>query len=137
MVRFGPKVDRVNTTGTSTLERALGLVIQNEARRQGLTHKEIQRRSGITDRTFRRYFVAAERSIPVDEVVKVAAVLQMPASALFALAEEEAQHLAARELRGTLKPSEVAELDAAIERTRRGEAGAVTDADAAQESRTG
>jgi len=103
----------MDETSATPLERALGLEIQNEARRQGLTHKAIQQIAGINDKSFRRYFVTGERHIPANEAQRVADALGVPLSTLMARAERAE---AARAVEGMdLSPRERAELQAAID----------------------
>ena len=79
---------REQTMTATPLERAIGLTIQDLANDRGISHKEIQERAGIHDKTFRRYFTAFDRHIPMEELEKVAAVLGVTLSEIAALAEE-------------------------------------------------
>lgn len=72
----------------SPLERAIGLTIQDLAKDQGITHKEIQERAGMPDKTFRRYFTEFDRHVPASELERVAAILDKSVSELFRLAED-------------------------------------------------
>lgn len=74
-------------TTVTALERALGAEVRALATRKSLTHKEIQERTGITQRSFRRYFVECSRSIPIDTVMRVAEVLGVTAADLIQAAE--------------------------------------------------
>lgn len=84
----------MRTTEGTPLERAIGLEIQNEANVKRLSHKEIQRQAGMTDRSFRRWFVSSERHIPFEEIEKVAAVLGIQPSVLMRRAEAALPRLA-------------------------------------------
>lgn len=79
----------METTAASPLERALGQQVQFEAKRQGLSHKEIQARAGINDKSFRRWFVEGARHIPLSAILATAEALGVPASELMARAEAE------------------------------------------------
>lgn len=92
----GPNVVHMRSADSqsqSPLARALGLVIQHEAKRQGKSHTEIQRATGIKDRSFRRWFVAGDRRYVIEDVEKVAAFLGVPMSELLARAQEEVKML--------------------------------------------
>ena len=107
----------MTSTSATLLERAIGLTVQQEARRKGMTHKRLQELTGINDKTFRRYFVACERHIPMDDLAKVATALGHPLSHLMAMAEEEALHIAPEAIPG-LTETEQDDLRSAIERAR-------------------
>lgn len=77
----------MSTDEASPLEQALAAEVRAQAARKGLSHKEIQASAGITDRSFRRYFVEASRSIPIATVVAVAEALGLTASELIRRAE--------------------------------------------------
>lgn len=116
----GPNVDRMNTTKPTVLERELGLAISDEVKRQGMTAKALQAAAGINDKTYRRYFVAGERHIPIDQVEPVANALGVPLSTLVARAEAAVREIqatdaakAAGEIKG-LTPAERADLERAI-----------------------
>ena len=117
VARSGPNVDHMTGTGATLLERAIGLTVVHEARRKGMTHKRLQELTGINDKTFRRYFVACERHIPMDDLAKVASALELPLSQLMAMAEEEALHIAPEAIPG-LAETEQDDLRSAIERAR-------------------
>lgn len=74
-------------TTVTALERALGAEVRALATRKSLTHKEIQERADITQRSFRRYFVECSRSIPIDTVMRVAEVLGVSTADLIQAAE--------------------------------------------------
>lgn len=90
VVLHGPNVDHMKeqTMTATPLERAIGLTVLDLAREQGVTQKEIQARTGIHDKTFRRHFTESIRHIPMEELELVAAALGMTASAVITLAEE-------------------------------------------------
>ena len=67
--------------------RALGHAVLNAARDKGMTHKQLQAVSGVEDRSFRRYFVTADRPVPVRAVIAVAEALGLNASELLRRAE--------------------------------------------------
>lgn len=90
----GPNVDRMRSTEATPLERSLGLEIQSEARLKGMTHRAIQNLAGITDRSFRRWFVTGDRHIPFEELEKVAGALRVPISELVARAEANVEAVA-------------------------------------------
>lgn len=87
MLRFGPKLVHVPQNQTR-LEVLLAEEILAEAARKGLKHNVIQREAGVLPRAWGRYFVQRERTIPLDVVTAVAAVLGLPASVLMRRAEE-------------------------------------------------
>ena len=76
------------TMTATPLERAIGLTVQDLAKEQGITHKEIQERCGMADKTFRRYFTEFDRHIPAVELERVAAVLGVPLSEIARRAED-------------------------------------------------
>lgn len=76
----------------SSVEVAIGLEVRLEATRKGLTHRQIQEVTGIKERTFRRYFVQAERNIPVNDLIAVAAALGIGADELLRRAQDQASH---------------------------------------------
>jgi hypothetical protein len=78
-----------DTTMTATpLERAIGLTIQDLANSLDLTLKEIQAKTGLADKTFRRYFTECTRHIPLEELELVAQALGTTVSDIAGLAEE-------------------------------------------------
>lgn len=76
------------TVTATPLERAIGLTIQDLAKEQGITHKEIQTRCGMPDKTFRRYFTAFDRHVPLEELERVAGALGVSVLEIVRLAEE-------------------------------------------------
>lgn len=86
-VSAGPNVDRMEPTENSPLEQALAAEVRSIAARKSLSHKEIQERSGVGQRSWRRYFVECNRAIPIDVVVRVAGALDVAPSELVKSAE--------------------------------------------------
>lgn len=85
------------------------------AKLRSKSHKDLQERTGIKDKTFRRYFVAGERHIPVNELKRVADELGLSLSELIARAEASMRRLDPADLiKGT--PEEIEEIRAAAAR---------------------
>lgn len=88
------------------LEQAIASEVRAIAAAQRITHRTIQDRAGMNERTFRRYFIETERRIPLEALASVAAALGVRVSEIVAAAERalsaplERQEQEARELMG-------------------------------------
>lgn len=78
----------METNTSSQFEQAVAAEVRAMAARKSLSHKEIQQRAGVEQRSFRRYFVECNRAIPVDVVLRVAEALGVSGSELFKAAED-------------------------------------------------
>lgn len=73
---------------TATLNDAVAAEVRAEVARQGLTRSEVVEKSGVNQRTYSRYFVRCDRSIPIDTLALVAQVLNISLGEILRRAEE-------------------------------------------------
>lgn len=77
----------MDTQKSSAFEQAVGAEVRAIASRKSLTHKEIQERSGVGQKSFRRYFVECSRPIPLEALMSVAAAMGVSVADLIRAAE--------------------------------------------------